>query len=96
MEIISIVAGVIGAVVVWRVWAGFRSRPFTRMQVRFTRLVDALEAGDIEQVTMCERIFNEISGDALRHLSLQQLVRQRYIREKDAVRIHALHELQGE
>lgn len=61
-------------------------------QIHFAQLVDALEEGDIERAAIYQRLFNEISGDALIRFNLEQLVEQMYVKEQDVLRMHALHE----
>jgi len=80
---------------VWGLWITSRSKVFDQARAHFARMVDALEEGDVERAEVCKKVFNEISGNALSRLSLEQLVRRMYVDEQDVLRIHALNEPQG-
>jgi len=68
---------------------------FDQTQMHFAQLVDALEEGDIERAAIYQKVFNEVSGDALSRFNLEQLVERMYVKEQDVLRMHALHEVHG-
>jgi len=96
MGTIGTVVVMVALAVVWGLWISSRSKVVDQTRIHFARMVDALEEGDIERADVCKKVFNEISGNALSRLSLEQLVKRMYVSEQDVLRIHALNELQAE